>query len=192
MWVVSFYRSRGPYAQWPFHSNRSGDRDRTSRGDKPTCIRYGGLVVGITIDWGSYSMSQARVTIPRPYNNSGMYGVLQRNETEGGVSHWLTGTNQWRRQWIHKAEASCWWQLPKNLQGTHRKNAKRCMSSLEAVANMCERRFDACIAMPWPLDQGTQMLIVARIVTASCHHLRMSHKHSLSGFGDQSILVCNV
>ena len=30
-------------------------------------------------------MSQARVMIPQPFESFGMYGILQRNETDGGA-----------------------------------------------------------------------------------------------------------
>ena len=88
--------------------NRSGDRGRTSRGDKPYCIRYGGMGVGITNGRGIYSMSWARLMIPQPCKSFGIYGAHFRNEIDGSVSCWCTETNQSRRRLIHKAEASTW------------------------------------------------------------------------------------
>ena len=63
-------------------TKKSGDRGRTSQGDKPYNIKYGGTGVKITNDWGNYSMSEARVTIPQPCNNFGMHGVHWRNDRD--------------------------------------------------------------------------------------------------------------
>ena len=153
--------------------------------------------VQITNGRGSYSVSQvqARVTTT-PLDCAivfGTYCIRWKEWTEkvyraGGAPK----SNQWRRRWIQNAEASHWceersigrhltisyWAAPQTHPKPTPEKCKEVQVGLGgSFQYMRQWRFDACIVVPWPLDQGTRIRIVAISVAATCHHPHMSHNH---------------
>ena len=146
--------------------------------------------VKITNSRSNYSMSQARVTIPQPCNSFGITCVYWRTDMRRMVSCWCTKpTNEEDGEFIRRKQAigakrGASIDISQDLIGNTFTPEKYKEVQVEHGGGwqyVRQRRFDACIVMPWPLDQGTQMLIVARIVAASCHHHEMSHKHGFNG-----------